>query len=91
MIISEEFTTDTGEAARRFGPMGEFFNPSEHSKRNCRRCHGRGTESWDSGHRPRWESVNGQIVWRREVVGKRVVACDCVLRRLNKKQNNEDE
>lgn len=51
-------------------------NAHEYARRNCRRCHGRGTEPWDNGYV--WSKYN------RESINKRLIACDCVLRILQK-------
>ncbi len=61
-----------GEANIREGYPVNTRNAAEYAKKNCRRCHGRGTELWDNG----WSRIN-----------QRVLACDCVLRNLEKIQN----
>lgn len=82
MLLQWTETTPIGEQVLREGNQYNVRNVQQYARPNCRRCHGRGVETWDCGYR--YVRIDQPPYVGKVLYNPRKLSCECVDRNLQR-------
>jgi len=91
MILRWQEMDEYGNTVVRDSNNINVDNVKGYAKRSCRQCYGRGTQEIDHGYRLRRMVINDNISIVRERYAVAIVACQCVLNKLNREKTGAEK